>query len=32
MRHSGMEVLLNAPHEKVEKLSNGSYRVIMKDG
>lgn len=32
MRHSGMKVLLDAPHEKVEKLSNEGFRVTLKDG
>ena len=32
IRHSGMEVLLNSPHEKVEKLPDGRYKVTMKDG
>lgn len=27
-----MDVLLNTPHEKVEKLPDGRYRVTMKDG
>ena len=27
-----MEVLLNSPHEKVEKLPDGRFRVTMKDG
>ena len=27
-----MKVLLDAPHEKVEKLSNEVFRVTLKDG
>ena len=27
-----MQVLLNSPHEKVQKLPDGRYRVTMKDG
>ena len=32
MRHQGMEVLLNTPHEKVEEMADGRFRITMKDG
>ena len=32
MRHSGLNVLTDTPHEKVEKLENGRYRVVLANG
>lgn len=32
MKQSGLEVLLNSPHKKVEKLLNGKLRVTLADG
>ena len=32
MDHSGITVRQNAPHEKVEKLPNGHFRVTLKNG
>ena len=32
MKHSGMNVLLDSPHDKVEKLSDGQLRVSLSNG
>jgi len=32
MRHTGLQVLDNTPHERVEKLPDGRYRVVFKNG
>ena len=32
MRHSGLQVLDNAPHDRVEKLPDGRYRVVLQNG
>lgn len=32
MRHSGLTVLTDAPHERVEKLADGRHRVVLSNG